>query len=54
VGRMLTISLAIWACLGAGVALAGQPVITEFSQGITTGASPDGITAGPDGNLWFT
>src|SRR5438045_3877841 len=29
-------------------------VITEFSAGITAGAAPFGITAGPDGNLWFT
>ena len=29
-------------------------VVTEFSAGITAGAGPLGITAGPDGNLWFT
>jgi streptogramin lyase len=29
-------------------------VIAEFGSGITTGAFPYGITAGPDGNLWFT
>ena len=29
-------------------------VVTEFSAGITGGAKPLGITAGPDGNLWFT
>ena len=29
-------------------------VVTEFSAGITPGANPGGITAGPDGNLWFT
>src|SRR5215470_14909760 len=29
-------------------------VITEFSAGITAGAGLGGITAGPDGNLWFT
>src|SRR4051812_10792337 len=28
--------------------------ITEFSAGITASSSPQGITAGPDGNLWFT
>ncbi|MCJ7670457.1 MAG: hypothetical protein MUP67_00200, partial [Acidimicrobiia bacterium] len=27
--------------------------VTEFSAGITPGASRQGITAGPDGNLWF-
>ena len=29
-------------------------VITEFSIGISPNADPFGITAGPDGNLWFT
>ncbi|MGH8556631.1 MAG: hypothetical protein ACRESZ_04040 [Methylococcales bacterium] len=29
-------------------------IVTEFSVGITAGAAPEGITAGPDGNLWFT
>jgi hypothetical protein len=29
-------------------------VISEFSAGITAGSNPHGITAGPDGNLWFT
>ena len=38
--------------LAAGVA-SGQ-TITEFSTGMTAGAYPYGITAGPDGNLWFT
>jgi len=28
--------------------------ITEFSAGISPGSQPRGITAGPDGNLWFT
>jgi streptogramin lyase len=28
--------------------------INEFSLGITANAQPYGITAGPDGNLWFT
>ena len=32
----------------------GAQVITEFSSGITPAAQPRGITAGPDGNLWFT
>jgi virginiamycin B lyase len=30
-----------------------QPVITEFPLP-TAGSTPVGITAGPDGNLWFT
>ena len=29
-------------------------MITEFSAGITPGSRPNGITVGPDGNLWFT
>jgi len=36
----------------AGVAHAVQ--ITEFSTGISAGAEPYGIAAGPDGNVWFT
>jgi streptogramin lyase len=28
--------------------------ITEFTAGITSGSIPEGIAAGPDGNLWFT
>ena len=35
-----------------GVALA--QVVTEFSAGISAGAAPYGIVAGPEGNLWFT
>jgi virginiamycin B lyase len=27
--------------------------VTEFSAGISAGAGPYGIAAGPDGNLWF-
>ena len=29
-------------------------VITEFGAGITAGAHPNGLSAGPDGNVWFT
>src|SRR5262245_53933133 len=28
--------------------------VTEFGAGISYGSGPSGITAGPDGNLWFT
>jgi streptogramin lyase len=28
--------------------------VTQFSWGISAGAAPRAITAGPDGNLWFT
>jgi streptogramin lyase len=38
--------------LAAGAAQA--QVVTEFSAGISAGAEPGAITAGPDGNLWFT
>ena len=55
-------SIAPWAgalCLGFALLglVAGDAraqIVTEFSSGITAGAAPDGITAGPDGNLWFT
>ena len=29
-------------------------VVTEFSKGITPGGGPCAITAGPDGNVWFS
>src|SRR5712692_7251689 len=34
-------------------AMARAPVITEFPSGPSF-SSPDGLTEGPDGNLWFT
>ena len=40
--------------LGLSSGAAQAQVVTEFSAGITPGAFPSGITAGPDGNLWFT
>ena len=42
-----------FALLGVSSGAAQAQVITEFSTGITASASPFGITAGPDGNLWF-
>jgi streptogramin lyase len=43
------------ALLGLVAGGAQAQVVTEFSSGISPGAYPnDGITAGPDGNLWFT
>ena len=42
------------ASTSGGIGVPGPPVITEFSAGISAGSSPEGITAGPDGNLWFT
>jgi streptogramin lyase len=32
---------------------AGAQMVTEFSAGISAGAAPTSIAAGPDGNLWF-
>ena len=46
VGRLVVLF-----CLLSDVALA-QGVVTEYRSGEVTG--PNAITAGPDGNLWFT
>jgi len=35
-------------------AAARAQIITEFSSGISPSSQSEGITAGPDGNLWFT
>jgi streptogramin lyase len=35
-------------------AAAAAPTATEFSAGLAAGSGPASITAGPDGNLWFT
>jgi uncharacterized repeat protein (TIGR01451 family) len=41
--------------LGRGLAAAAAtPTITEYSLAAFPNASPQDITAGPDGNLWFT
>jgi hypothetical protein len=48
---------AVWlgfALFGLVAGAAQAQTVTEFSAGITGGARPYGITAGPDGNLWFT
>jgi hypothetical protein len=50
--RILLGCMPLSLCLATGCALA--QVTTEFSTGITAGAQPYGITAGPDGNPWFT
>ena len=52
-GRWLP-AVASGALVLVSAAGAAAPVITEFSVGITDGAAPGGIVAGPDGNLWFT
>ena len=54
--------IATWtgaACLGFALLQpatgpAQAQVVTDFSAGISTGARPMRITAGPDGNVWFT
>ena len=53
----ITIAVAIFASVafpGAALATTGGPVISEFETGLTAGVGLWGITAGPDGNLWFT
>jgi streptogramin lyase len=40
--------------LGPAPGGAAAPTITEFAAGLTAGSGPRSITAGPDGNLWFT
>src|SRR5215471_8968352 len=49
---LLAILVVGFAAVGvAGAAPLGQ--ITEFSSGLNPGARVNGITPGPDGNLWF-
>ena len=50
------VALSLAGALGGAAAPASAaitPVVTEFSTGIGQGAAPDGITNGPDGNIWF-
>ncbi len=37
-----------------GLLLGETSGITEFSAGLNSGSNPNGIAAGPDGNVWFT
>jgi virginiamycin B lyase len=60
-GWVLVVTIAgIIAVVAPGGAVTKKGTITEFSVGITPGASRalapwlEGITAGPDGNVWFT
>jgi len=50
---VMALSLAVVVMLG-GAGGAHGATVTEFSAGITPASSPGAITAGPDGNLWFT
>lgn len=55
VGSLLSVSCGQGASTSAArtcTSVAGT--ITEFSTGLTAGGGLVGITAGPDGNLWFT
>jgi virginiamycin B lyase len=56
VGCLLAVMLAgvIGVASPGGAKVAKEGHVTEFSAGISRGASPLGITAGPDGNVWFT
>jgi streptogramin lyase len=47
------LSLSLFAAIASG-AVGAEPTIEEFSDGISAEGSPNGITAGPDGNVWFT
>lgn len=49
-----TSALAAVAAVALPATAVAAPGVTEFSAGITPGSDPRGITAGPDGNLWFT
>src|SRR4051794_3738471 len=51
--RGLTACLAVAALLPAA-AQAAPAGVTEYSSGLSAGARPDAIAAGPDGNLWFS
>jgi len=53
--RLFTLGVAMMASLAVGSIAAGDPLgqVTAFPTGISPGAWPSYITAGPDGNLWF-
>jgi len=39
---------------GAIARITPSGTVTEFTAGLEEGSAPQGITTGPDGNLWFT
>ena len=49
--RRALLAAAALLCVPAAGAAAATPPITEFSSGVSDAAS---LTAGPDGNVWFT
>ncbi len=51
VTALATIVAAVVAATGGATPSAATP---EFSTAMSAGSSPCDITAGPDGNLWFT
>jgi streptogramin lyase len=54
VGRRSFAALASVAAVLALPAATQATPVTEFSTGLTVANAPAAITAGPDGNLWFT
>ena len=55
VGWVLAVPMAgVVGVVAPGGAVGKKGQVTEFSAGITPSAQPEAITAGPDGNLWFT
>jgi hypothetical protein len=54
VGRRSLAALASVAAVFALPAAAQAGVVTEFTSALTAGNAPAAITAGPDGDLWFT
>jgi streptogramin lyase len=55
VGFVLAVAIAaVIGVVAPGGAVDKKGQVTEFSAGITAGAFPRAITAGPDGNVWFT
>lgn len=51
--RWLLVGCTCIAVLWGATGVAGAEV-TEYSSGLSAGAAPNGIAAGPDGAMWFT
>jgi streptogramin lyase/subtilisin-like proprotein convertase family protein len=54
-GRVVSVIVAVVVAtlVIAAQTTAATPTVTEFSQGISQGGAADGVTNGPDGNIWF-